>query len=193
MFKSSLCLISGVSIALTAFPVGAIAPDVDKIRSCGEYTRDKYRVEGNEITVKVGRRNSRGVFLDWTVEPYRASGYCFVNNANRTTEWVVQRGPRPETVALGPNEKYFRNIPGYGDVIVNRGQGATGDKQYFLLRPVNTGKNLKWYALRANNNDQLYDHRGKYVGFNAGTRVLFPYVCEFSPLKPNPPMTPQPR
>ncbi len=196
MHKLPIFLLSGISATLMTIPVSAIAPGVDKIQACGSFTANKYRVPGNQITVKINRRTPSGYYLDWSVNPYRASGYCFVSNSNSTTQWVVERGPRPEAIALGPNEKIFNNLPGYGDVIVNRGQGAIGDKQYFLVRPINTGRNLKWYARCANNSDQIYNQNGKYVGFNSKMTVMFPYVCEVSPLKPKPPVTPptpQPR
>lgn len=198
MFKRSIYFISGISAVLmtvTTVPAGAIAPGADKVIACGSFTANKYRVPGNQLIVKINRRNAFGYFLDWSVTTYGASGYCFVTNANQTTQWVVRRGPRPEAVAFGPNEKRFANLPGYGDVVVNRGQGATGDKQYFLVRPINTGVNLKWYARCGNNRDQVYDASGQYVGYDARMSVMFPYVCEVSPLKPKPtpPLRPQPR
>jgi hypothetical protein len=200
MFKPSIFVVLGfvvssVAAVFVATPSGAIAPGADKIGACGNYTANKYRVPGNQIIVKIDRRTVLGYYLNWRVEPYRASGYCFVTNANRTTRWVVERGPRPEDVATatpGPNEKRF-NLPNYGNVIVNRGQEATGDKQYFLVRPTRTGRNLKWYARCGHNSDQVYDERGKYVGFDPKMTVMFPYVCEFSPLRPKPSPVPQPR
>lgn len=170
----------------------AIAPGVKQIGACGNFTANKYKVAPNQVTVKVYRQTARGFYLDWQVSRFGASGYCFVSNNVITTEWKVERGPRPEQVAsLGPNEKMFYGLPGYGNVVVNRGQGATGDKQYFLVRPVSTGRNLRWYARCANNSDQVYDHTGKYVGYNKPLTVMFPYVCEVSPLSNRP--TPQPR
>jgi hypothetical protein len=104
MFKPFILTIAGLAIASMAVPTQAIAPDTDKVVSCGRFTANKYRVDGNDITVKVTRRTSSGTYLDWNVKPFRASGYCFVTNANRTSQWVVERGPRPETVALGPKK-----------------------------------------------------------------------------------------
>jgi hypothetical protein len=107
----------------------------------------------------------------------------------------VERGPRPEDVATatpGVNEQLFYGLPGYGNVIVNRGQGSVGDKEYFLVRPINTGRNLKWYARCVSNSDQVYDHTGKYVDFNPKLTVMFPYVCEVSSLSPKPSLI-QPR
>lgn len=193
MFKRFILVISGISAIFMTLPAGAIAPGAGQIGACGNFTSTKYRVSGNQVTVKISQRTPLGYYLDWSVAPYRASGYCFVTNSNHTTRWVVERGPRPEAAALGPNEKLFANLPGYGDVVVNRGQGATGDKQYFLVRPVNTGRDLKWYARCGNNSDQVYDQTGKYVGFDSKMSVMFPYVCEVSSLRPKPPVTPQPR
>jgi hypothetical protein len=198
MFKPSIFVVSCISAVLMAISASAISPDAEKIGACGNFTANKYNVPGNQITVKVTRRTARGYFLNWSVESYRASGYCFVTNANRTTEWVVERGPRPEDVAAttpGVNEKLF-NLPRYGNVIVNRGQGATGDRQYFLVRPTSTGRNLKWYARCGNNSDQIYDESGKYVGYDPKMTVMFAYVCEVSSLRPQSPAetpTPQPR
>jgi hypothetical protein len=202
VFKPSVLLASiasTVSAVVVAASANAIAPNVDKIGACGNFTANKYRVSGNQLTVRINRRTPYGYYLDWSVNPYRASGYCFVTNNNRTTEWVVLRGPRPENVGAitpGVNEKLF-NLPGYGNVIVNRGQGATGDRQYFLVRPTSTGRNLRWYARCGNNSDQVYDENGKYVGYNPRLTVMFPYVCEVSPLRPRPPIqtpvVPQPR
>lgn len=194
MFKPALFVASSLCAIVMASAAGAIAPGTEHIRVCGNFTANRYRVPGNQITVKIYRRTTSGYFLDWTVQPYRASGYCFVTNANRTTEWVVEKGPRPEDVATttpGVNEKRF-NLPGYGNVIVNRGQGATGDRQYFWVRPTNTGRNLRWYARCGHNSDQVYDASGQYVGFDPKMTVMFPYVCEVSPLRPRPPV-PQPR
>lgn len=198
MFKPSIFLASGFSAILTAIAAGAIAPGADKIGICGNFTAIKYRVPGNQITINLDRRNVLGYFLNWSVKRYNAAGYCFVTNANHTTRWVVERGPRPEDIAAttpGVNEKRF-NLPGYGNVIVNRGQGATGDRQYFLVRPTSTGRTLKWYARCGNNSDQVYDASGTYVGFDPKMAVMFPYVCDVSPLKPRPTIgmpTPQPR
>ncbi|MBW4468943.1 MAG: hypothetical protein KME45_00895 [Stenomitos rutilans HA7619-LM2] len=193
MFKRFSFLMSGISAVLMTMPAGAIAPGADKIGACGSFTASKYRVSGNQLIVKISQRTAYGYLLDWSVKPYGAAGYCFVTNANQTTQWVVRRGPRPETIALGPNEKLFSNLPGYGDVVVNRGQSATGDKQYFLVRPISTARSLTWYARCGNNRDQVYDASGQYVGYDARMSVMFPYVCEFSPLKPNPPLRPQPK
>ncbi|XGV98806.1 MAG: hypothetical protein ACAF41_07670 [Leptolyngbya sp. BL-A-14] len=196
MFKRSIWVISALAAVFTATSAGAIAPGIEKIRACGNFTTNKYRVQGNQLTVTLDRPTALGAFVNWSVKPYNASGYCFVDNANRTIRWVVERGPRPEDVAAitpGVNEKLFYNLPGYGNVIVNRGQGASGDKQYFLVRPTSTGRNLKWYARCGNNSDQVYDASGKYVGYNPKLTVMFPYVCEVSPLKPRPPVVPQPR
>lgn len=193
MFKKSIFLASAILVALIPTSASAIAPGADKIAVCGNFTASKYRVSGNQVTIKIRQRTADGYYLRWRVNPYRASGYCFVSNANSTTQWVVRRGPRPEQVgALTPsvNEKLFSNLPGYGNVIVNRGQSATSDKQYFLVRPTSTGINLKWYARCGNNSDQVYDQNGKYVGFDSKMSVMFPYVCEVSPLKPKPQVQP---
>jgi hypothetical protein len=200
MFKQSVFsvsgfLASGIVSVLMATPASAIVEGADKIGACGNFTASKYGVPGNQITVKIDRRALLGYFLSWSVQPYRASGYCFVTNGNRTTQWVVQRGPRPEDIAkptLGVNEKSFI-LPSYGNVIVNRGQAASGDKQYFLVRPVRGGQDLKWYARCDNNSDQVYDHNGKYVGSDSKMTVMFSYVCEVSSLKPKPTAKPQPR
>jgi hypothetical protein len=199
MFKQSIFITSSISVVLMATTSAiAIAPGADKIGVCGNFTAVKYRVPGRQVTVALNRRTVLGDYLNWSVQPYRASGYCFVTHSNRTTEWVVEGGPRPEDVdkvTPGTNEKLFNNLPGYGNVIVNRGQAATGDRQYFLVRPTSTGRNLKWYARCGNNSDQVYDHTGKYVGFDPRMAVMFPYVCEVSPLRPRPPVRPpiQPR
>lgn len=193
MLKSLLIVVAGISATLVSLPAGAIAPGVAQIGSCGRFTANKYRVQGNQLVVKIDRQTPRGYFLRWSVTPYRASGTCFVDNNARTTQWQVLRGPRPEAVTIGPNEKVFTNLPGYGDVVVNRGQSAMGERQYFLVRPFNTGKNLRWYARCGKNSDQVYDASGKYVGYDSGMTVMFSYVCEVSPLRPKPPVVPQPR
>jgi hypothetical protein len=69
MFKRSIIAISGLAVALTAIPATAIAPDTDKVVSCGRFTASKYRVDGNDITVKVSRKTASGTYLDWSVKP----------------------------------------------------------------------------------------------------------------------------
>ena len=49
----------------------------------------------------------------------------------------------------------------------------------------------KWYARCGYNADQVYNERGKYVGYDRRLTVMFPYVCEVSPLSRSP--RPQPR
>lgn len=178
---------AGLAAALLALPASAIAPGTDQIGACGRFTASKYKVPGNQLTVNITRRTTAGYYLNWTVKPYNASGSCFVTMDSRTTRWVVERGPRPEAVVLPPrDEQEFPGLPGYGDVVVQRGQVAIGEKQYFWVRPNRTGQNLRWYARCANNSDQVYDHDGNYVGYDRRLSVMFPYVCAISPLKPQP-------
>ncbi|PZV04929.1 MAG: hypothetical protein DCF22_25070 [Leptolyngbya sp.] len=205
MVRQCVFTLSTVAAILMATTAGAIVPGAQQIGVCGNFTAGKYQVSSGDVTVKPSRQTPLGFYLDWSVRSTRSAGYCFVTNRNLTTRWVVEKGPRPEQVAvrppvLGPNERLFTALPGYGDVVINRGQGATGDKQYFLVRPVRTGQNSKWYARCGNNSDQVYDASGRYVGSDRRMTVMFPYVCEVSPLSPKPQpqiqppmMTPQPR
>ena len=205
MVRQCFLTLSTLSAILMTTSVSAIAPAAQQIGVCGNFTAGKYQVSPRDVTVRTSRQTPLGFYLDWSVRSTRSAGYCFVTNRNLTTRWVVERGPRPEDVAvrppvLGANEQLFRGLPGYGDVVVNRGQMAIGDKQYFLVRPVRTSQNSKWYARCGNNSDQVYDGNGRYVGSDPRMTVMFPYVCEVSPLsaKPQPQiqppiMTPQPR
>jgi len=176
-------------------PVLAIAPGTDQLVACGRFAANKYKVPESAIKASVGNRTNNGYYINWNVQRYGSSGYCFVTYNVKVSQFVVERGPKPNQTnpVVGPNEKVFYGLPGYGDVVVNRGQGASGDKQYFLVRKVSNNATYKWYARCANNSDQVYDHNGKYVGYDNRMSVMFPYVCQFSPLKPKPSQTPQPR
>jgi hypothetical protein len=193
MLKSITLTVASTLTILAAMPAGAIAPGFQQLKTCQGFTATKYRVNADQLRLNIGQRTPTGYYIDWRVNQYNAAGYCFVTNRNATTQWVVRSGPRPEQVSsVGPNERIFNGLPGYGNVIVNRGQTVIGDKQYFLVRPINTGRSYKWYARCANNSDQVYDHTGKYVGYDRRMTVMFPYVCEVSPLKPKPPVPPRP-
>jgi hypothetical protein len=107
MIKPAVVAMTGLFSVFTSTAAIAIAPGVDKIAACGNFTANKYGVAGNQVTVKITKTTPFGVYLDWRVQPYSSSGYCFVTNSNRTTQWVVERGPRPENIAgsnVGPNQ-----------------------------------------------------------------------------------------
>ncbi len=194
MLKSVFAGLAGL-LALAPLPAIAIAPGVEQARYCANYTMDRFRLTNDEVEITEFRQSGPNYRVKWRIPNYRGQGYCVVSKSNRMVEYRVERQPNFNLGGgnLGPNEKRFYNLPGYGDVIVNRGQGAVGERQYFLLRPVNSNRDYKWYARCANNSDQVYDHRGKYVGYNKSLTVMFPYVCEVSPLSPNKPMRPEPR
>ncbi len=194
MFKQAIFVTTSISALLTVSAAFAIAPGTKHLATCGNFASNKYKVSPGDVKASVHNQNRNGYFIDWEVRRYRASGYCFVTDAMRVTQFVVERGPKPDQVnpIVGPNEKLFYGLPGYGDVVVNRGQRAQGDRQYFLVRRLSSGSTYTWYARCANNSDQVYDHTGKYVGFDQRMSVMFPYVCEVSPLS-RPPVRPEPR
>ncbi|MEB3308895.1 MAG: hypothetical protein VKJ02_01535 [Snowella sp.] len=195
MLKSIFVGLTGL-LALAPLPANAIAPGVQQADYCANYTMDRFRLTSNEVKITGFQQRGSNYRVTWTIPDYRGQGYCIVSKSNRMVDYRVERQPNFNLGGggLGPNEKRFYNLPGYGNVVVNRGQGAVGDKQYFLLRPINSNRNYKWYARCASNSDQVYDHRGKYVGNTKGLTVMFPYVCEVSPLSQNKPtMKPQPR
>ncbi len=194
MFKQAIFMTTGIGALLVASTALAIAPGTKHLATCGNFTTNKYKVSAGDVKASVHSQNRNGYFIDWEVRRHRASGYCFVTSAMRVTQFVVERGPRPEQVnpTVGPNEKIFYGLPGYGDVVVNRGQRAQGDRQYFLVRRLSNGSDYTWYARCTNNSDQVYDHTGKYVGFDQRMSMMFPYVCEVSPLL-RPPVRPEPR
>jgi hypothetical protein len=178
---------------LSPLPALAIAPGVEQANYCANYTADRFRLTINDVSITNFRQSGSNYRVSWTIPDYRGRGYCIVSKYNKMVQYRVEKEPQMNSGNLGPNEKRFNNLPGYGNVVVNRGQAAIGDKQYFLLRSVKNGRTYKWYARCANNRDQVYDHRGKYVGSNRGLTVMFPYVCEVSPLSQNRPGKPQPR
>lgn len=182
----------GMSVLTLSLPVQAIAPGFQEAKSCREYAATKYKIEQDQVQAIPDRKTPKGYYIKWRVNLFESYGYCLVNSKNYVTDFRIQNGPTPEEVALGPNEKVFKNLPKYGDVVINRGQMTRGDKQYFLLRPLQGSREYKWYARCGNNRDQVYDHNGKYVGFEPKMTVMFPYVCEVSPLS-SPQSRPQPR
>lgn len=202
MLKRFIVVGLNILLATMTFSAQAIAPNankninknsidknVGKIASCSKLTSTKYNVQDNQVVVKFSRKVKSGDFLIWSVPTIKASGSCFVSNTNRTLKWSVLKGSQPEdidTQLLGNNETIFYNLPNYGNVVVNRGQSAQGDRQFFLVRPINTGINLRWYARCSNNSDQVYDANGRYVGSNSDLTIMFSYVCELSLLKPKP-------
>lgn len=190
MFKTLLPVLTIAVPLLSALPALAIAPGVEQADFCANYTADRFRVTLRDVRITNFRRQGANYKVYWTIPNYRGSGSCLVNRRNQLVNYDVDRYPQIDQ-SLGPNEKRFNNLPGYGDVIVNRGQGAIGERQYFLVKSLRTGRIYKWYARCAHNPDQVYDERGKYVGNNQRLTVMFPYVCEISPLSR--PSRPQPR
>jgi hypothetical protein len=195
--KQFAILASGLGILLSSTTAFAIAPGTRELAACGRFTATRYKVSESSVQARPVERTNNGWYVDWSVPRYRSSGYCFVRPNGLVSRFQVERGPRPDQIGgssgVGPNERYFSNLPSpYGDSIVNRGQGASGDRQYFLVRKVSTGRNYRFSARCANNPDQVYDESGKYVGFQGGWEPVFNYVCEVSPLRPRPPR-PQPR
>jgi hypothetical protein len=85
MLKQFILVRSSLLPVLMAPAVHAIAPGMDKIATCGNFTSDKYKVPGNQITVSIDRRTLLGYYLNWSIKQYRASGYYFVTHANHTT------------------------------------------------------------------------------------------------------------
>ena len=180
---SAFISLSSPTLALPEGVPFAIAPGFSQLNACQEFTANKYHLLSDQVQPSLGKRTSQGYFVNWRVAQYRASGYCFVTNNNAVADWAVSKGSKPgEFSDLGPNDKVFQGLPNYGAVVVNRGQAASKDRQYFLLRPMNSNQSYRWYARCANNADQVYDHRGKYVGYDRRMTVMFNYVCEFSPL-----------
>ncbi|MBJ7899939.1 MAG: hypothetical protein GC158_08470 [Cyanobacteria bacterium RI_101] len=180
-------------LALTPAPTLAIAPGFNQLKLCREYTADKFRVTLEQVSMQSPQKVGSSFKIAWTIPDFRGRGYCLVSKDNKMLRYQVEREPDYEAGnnQLGPNERRFENLPGYGDVIVNRGQGATGDRQYFLLKTESPNRTYRWYARCVRNSDQVYDHRGRYVGYDPRLTVMFPYVCEVSPLKPG--GKPQPR
>lgn len=202
MFKQLTVAVAGLCSVVLCTTAGAIAPGFEQLKTCQRQTASRYGVPTGNLKLGIRSSTPKGYYVNWRVARYQATGYCFVNKANKITEFVVTSGPRPGQgqggqPSLGPNERIFNGLPGYGNVVVNRGAGiATGDKQYFTVRRISDGRTYKWYARCANNSDQVYDQSGKYVGNTPKLTVMFPYVCEFSPISPSqpkPPIKPQPR
>jgi hypothetical protein len=186
MIKNLTLSLAATLPLISTLPVLAIAPGVEQAKYCSDYAADRFRLTLNQITITNVRQSGSNYRVFWSIPDYRGRGYCLISRSNRMIRFEVERQPQFDSGNLGPNEKRFNNLPIYGDVIVNRGQAAIADKQYFLLRDLSNGRTYKWYARCANNGDQVYDHRGKYVGYNRKLTVMFPYVCEISPLSSRP-------
>src|SRR5579883_2763290 len=127
MLKQIAVTFVGSMTVLGALPATAIAPGFTQLQTCQRFTAIKYHVPNNQVIPRISQHTASGYYINWRVSQNGASGYCFVTNGNSTTEWKAERGPQPGQPSLGPNEKIFTGLPGYGDVVVNRGAGlATG-------------------------------------------------------------------
>lgn len=96
--------LAGISIAgLATFPSTALAipAGYDQLRICNNFTATKYGVAPGQVQTTSARRTFRGYFVDWAVPRYGARGYCFVTYNNRTTQFMVERGPQPGVIGGG--------------------------------------------------------------------------------------------
>ena len=143
MLKPFLSALTLTLPLLTTVPVLAIAPGTEQARYCGDYTTDYFRVTARDVKITNVRRQGSNYRISWEIPEYRGRGYCLLSKYNKLLEFRIEREPQFAQGNLGPNEKRLNNLPGYGDVIVNRGQAAISDKQYFLVKPIRTGRTYK--------------------------------------------------
>lgn len=79
----------------------AIAPVPGATKLCSNFTAGKYSISPNQVNVRSSQVSARGQYVNWSIPRYGSSGYCFISRAGSTTQWQVERGPRPENVAGG--------------------------------------------------------------------------------------------
>ena len=190
-FLSPLTLTIPLLFPLPTLALPSISGELPKL--CAQHTANQFNVPLEDIQIPSQSSSSTNGIPDpeitvvWQIPDYgSASGIC---DFNKQQELVRYRVSRPPKTNPPPNKKRFNGLPGYGDVMVNRGRAAvqafdnrpsSSSKQSFLVTSLRTGRTGKWYALCNKSSDQVYNEKGKYVGKDRRLTVMFSYVCEIS-------------
>jgi len=101
MFKQLPFLVMGSYVVSATTSALAIAPVPGATRICDGFTANRYGISPELVNVRSYQVNARGEYVNWSIPRYGASGYCFVSRQGNTTEWRVERGPKPENVGGG--------------------------------------------------------------------------------------------
>jgi hypothetical protein len=101
MVKYAILTIATLGTILVPAMVWAIAPVPGATKLCGNFTAGKYSISPNQVNVRASQVSARGQYVNWAIPRYGSSGHCFISRAGSTTQWRVERGPKPENVAGG--------------------------------------------------------------------------------------------